>query len=72
MKSSSQIDQEANLKYNLIEPLYPGESSRFIKDKETMQMEQQLAAQGAQPTGNPVGRPPNPPMDPTQSPEMPL
>jgi hypothetical protein len=71
MKNSPQIDQEANLKYNLIEPLYPGESSRFIKDKETMQMEQQLA-QGSQPTGNPVGRPPNPPMDPTQSPEMPL
>jgi len=61
MKMSELVDQRANLKYNLIEPLYPGESSRFIKDPAKIQQEQQLALEGQK---RPVGRPPNPQQEP--------
>lgn len=66
MKDSELIDQDANYKYNLIEPLYPGESSRFLKDKDKVQMDKQMAA--AQ--GKPVGRPANPPQAPMSVPQM--
>lgn len=73
MKQSELIDQDANYKYNLIEPLYPGESSRFLKSKEKIRMEQQMAAAaqeiGTAPT-RPPGRPANPPDEPMSVPQL--
>lgn len=68
LKQSELIDQRSNLQHNLIEPLYPGESERFLKKAEQLQNERDMAENAAK---RPVGRPPNPEMQPQSFPNLP-